>query len=91
MPGITPTTSRGLASPLSGSFWIACFSTRHFDFKGYGSTEAEANEALVRGLTKHGDEYGLAPEWWQSFDIHGEGYATEIRLGACFRDGQEIA
>lgn len=62
--------------------FFARYDSRNFSFEGFGATEAEALQALHKGLKRHGKEYGCAPGWFYPEDI----FVREIRLGAVYRD-----
>ena len=67
--------------------FLAIGESRNFSFKALGSTEAQALDNLTKGLTTHGEQYQIDPEWFKEWaDI----YAIELTMGACYRDNSEI-
>lgn len=70
------------------SVWLARFETRHFSFKGYGATAAEAEAALGRALCAHARQYGLEPGWPAEMvaEAASDYPAQEFRLGEGYRD-----
>lgn len=67
--------------------YVVFYDTTHFSFEGHGVTEEQANEALGRALTAHGERLGLASDWWEGDDFR----TVAVIPGAGFRDGEMIA
>lgn len=64
----------------------ATIETRNFTFEAYSETQQEAVEALRTGLERHVAQYP------QEDGEAMEGIATLTfrKLGACYRDGEEL-
>ena len=67
----------------------ATLDTRNFSFEAYGSTEAEAREAMRNGLAAHVRAYRLIQS---DFDAEYADHITvrAVALGAAYRDGERI-
>lgn len=76
-----------VADAMMPAAWVVTYETSHFSFEGHGLTEEQANEALGRALTAHGERLGLASDWWEGDDFR----TTAVIPGAGFRDGEMIA
>jgi hypothetical protein len=66
----------------------ATFQSTHFTFEAYGETEKVALASIKVGLSRHGAEYGIEPDWWH--ECEGDIYTFEITLGSCYRDNEQI-
>lgn len=61
----------------------------NFTFEAADTTEAGARLALVEGLHRHGEQYGLPHGWFEQFADDGQlGRVAELTRGACYRDGE---
>jgi hypothetical protein len=76
-----------VADAMTPVAWVITYETSHFSFEGHGLTEEQANEALGRALTAHGERLGLPSDWWEGDDFR----TTAVIPGAGFRDGEMIA
>lgn len=70
------------------TFWVATFQTPNFEFKAYGSTEAEARMFLNRGLIRHASQYNLLPLWYQKWE--NDICCHPISLGDSYRDNEVL-
>jgi len=65
-------------------FWKASLETRRFSFEAFGRTEGSAREALAAGLARHGEQYGLEPDW--AAEMADDILTCRVALGDCRRD-----
>lgn len=86
-PVMIPLAPTGAIVDLA-SCYILRLDTRHFSFEAHGSTEEQAIEALGQCLTKHGEQTGLAPDWWEEFA--GDFQTTPFQPGAAWRDDHRM-
>jgi hypothetical protein len=66
----------------------ATLQTSNFEFVAYGQTVAHATNALRRGLVKHGEQYGLAGDWFA--DYEGDIFTSYFDLNKAYRDNEQI-
>ena len=66
----------------------AIFESPRFSFEAYGQTASHAINALKKGLCKHGEEYGIEPDWWKEYE--GDIYTIYIKLNECYRDSSIV-
>ena len=62
--------------------------TRNFYFETLGTTKKDALKQLKKGLTMHGKQYGIDPNWWHEYVE--EIYTLEIKQGVVYRDNEII-
>jgi len=62
--------------------------TRNFYFETFGTTKKDAIKQLKKGLTMHGQQYGIDLNWWH--DYVEEISTLEIKTGAVYRDNEII-
>ena len=64
--------------------------TRNFTFEAYGLTKEDANVTMCRAISLHGSQYPDA-DLGYLIGLVGEAEPVEIRVGAMYRDGEEIS
>lgn len=72
---------------MAPAAYVVIYDSQNFSFEGHGISEEQANEALGRALTAHGERLGLPADWWEGDDFR----TTAVIPGAGFRDGEMIA
>lgn len=70
----------------SAMIWRANLWTDHFRFEAYGATEKTARAALLAGFKTHAKQYGLARDWWRSYEPDCEAFT----IGQPYRDGAAL-
>lgn len=66
------------------AFWHAHLSTSHFTFDAYGQTEAEARDALKRGIRVHVHQTDASPKYMR--EALEDANVTRVEMGSCWRD-----
>lgn len=62
--------------------------TTNFNFVAYGQTESDSLATLLRGLVKHGEQYGIEPSWFA--EIASDIYTIKVDLNVAYRDNEQI-
>jgi hypothetical protein len=64
--------------------YLARLETKNFTFETFANSKTEALDQLKRGLTTHGKQRHVNPDWWVEWieDV----YTLKIKMGCTYRD-----
>jgi hypothetical protein len=66
--------------------WKAWYDSRNFSFEAFSDDPVKAKATLIKGLRKHGKQYGCEPNWWYEQDV----CVLEHKLDTPYRDRDRI-